>query len=115
MGFRQDAYATVWSVEDKGKFSKVQLSTSRKNRETNEYETDFSGFVAFVGNAHKKAGSLRKNDRIKLDGCDVTTTYDEKKKITYTNYTVFDFATANSTRKTSSPVDNGEPDDDTPF
>ena len=51
MGFRNGGYATVWSVEStRPNVTKVRLSTSRKNKQTGEYEQDFSGFCNFVGN-----------------------------------------------------------------
>ena len=91
MGFRSNYFATVWSVENMGKFTKVRLSTSRKNRDTGEYEQDFSGFCSFVTNAHAKASKLRERDRIQLGDVDVTTVYDKERGREFVNYTVFDF------------------------
>lgn len=79
-----------------GNFTKVQLSISKKNKETGNYETDFSGFVNFVGHAHNKAAKINEGDRVKIGNCDVTTKYNKDKKITYTNYAVFDFEPVNS-------------------
>ena len=61
MGFRKDSFATVWSVDAvSDTLTKARVSISRKNKQTGEYETDFSGFVSFVGTASaKKAASLR--------------------------------------------------------
>ena len=97
MGFRSGGYATVWEVTPRSDtMTSVRLSTSRKDKTTGEYETDFSGFVAFVGTAAaKKAAKLKEKDRIKLGDVDVTTKYDKVKKITYTNYTAFSFEDAN--------------------
>lgn len=96
MGFRKDAYATIWEVKKgNGNYSDVRLSTSRKNKQTDEYVTDFSGFVRFVGTAHQNAGSLKEKDRIKIGDCGVTNSYDKEKKVTYTNYAVFSFEMAN--------------------
>lgn len=97
MGFRSGAYATVWEVNSVSEtMTKVRLSTSRKDKQTNEYETDFSGFVAFVGaKAAKDAAHLKEKDRIKIGDTDVTTKYDKEKKISYTNFTVFSFESAN--------------------
>ena len=51
---------------------------SRKNKNTGEYETDFSGYVGFVGTvAAKKAAQLKEKDRIRLGDVDVTTKYDK--------------------------------------
>lgn len=95
MGFRKDAYATVWEVKPgKGNYTDVRLSTSKKNKQTDQYETDFSGFVRFIGTAHQKASDLNERDRIKLGDCEVTNHYDKEKKVTYTNYAVFGFENA---------------------
>lgn len=92
MGFRKDSYATVWNVEQgRGNTMKVRLSTSRKNRETGEYEQDFSGFCTFIGTAKAKAEKLKVKSRIKLGDTDVTTWYDKDKGVEYVTYKVFDF------------------------
>lgn len=103
MGFRKDAYATVWEVTPVSEtMTKVRLSTSKKNKQTDQYETDFSGFVAFVGAAAaKNAAHLAEKDRIKLGDVDVTTKYDKEKKTTYTNFTAFNFEQQNSGGNTS--------------
>ena len=93
MGFRKGAYAKIWSVEDKGNVTKVNLSTSKKDK-TGEYVTDFSGFVNLVGTAHQNAGSLSAGDRIKIGDCDVTTSFNKDTKIGYTNYAMFTFESA---------------------
>ena len=57
MGFRQGGYMTVWSAEPSksGSTTRVRLSSSRKNKKTDEYEQDFSGFCTFIGQAHEMA------------------------------------------------------------
>ena len=96
MSFRQNSYCVVWEVKQgTGNFTDVRLSSSKKNKQTGEYETDFSGFVRFIGGAHQKAASLKEKDRIKLGDCEVTNRYDKEKKTTYTNFAVFDFEMAN--------------------
>ena len=43
MGFRTGAYAKVWEVTPMSDTStKVRMSVSRKNKQTGEYEQDFS-------------------------------------------------------------------------
>lgn len=96
MGVRQGSYATIWSVEDKGNWSNVRLSTSRKNKQTDAYEQDFGGFVRFIGDAHKNAGSLAERDRIKFGEVEVTNTYNKEKNVTYTNVACFTFEKAES-------------------
>lgn len=90
MGFRKDAYATIWELDRKEKFTNVKLSTSRKNKETGQYKDDFSGYVRFIGKAHDLAANLQVRDRIQIDSCDVTTNYDKEKEKRYTNFLVFD-------------------------
>ena len=96
MGFRQDGFMTVWSVEPSksGNTTRVRLSSSRKNKNTDEWEQDFSGFCTFIGEAHKAAARLKERDRIKILECDVGTTYNKEKKTEYVNYKVFDFEMA---------------------
>ena len=97
MGFRTGSYATVWEVRTgKGNYADVRLSISKKNKLTDQYETDFNGFVRFIGDAYQKATNLKERDRIKIGDCDVTNRYDKEKKTTYVNYAVFSFEDANN-------------------
>ena len=119
MGFRKESYATVWEVEPvSDTLTKGRISIRRKNKQTGDYETDFSGFVSFVGTvAAKNATQLKEKDRIKLGDVDVTNRYDTEKKVTYTNYKIFSFEKQDDTtpatgaEKMQSTVDNGEVDD----
>ena len=101
MGFRTGAYATIWEVkEGKGNYSDVRLSISKKDKE-GTYQTDFSGFVRFIADAHKKAEGLKEKDRIKLGDCDVTNRYNKEKNVTYTNYALFTFDYADDAQASS--------------
>lgn len=113
MGFRTNSFATVWSVEPKSDVNtNVRLSISRKNKQTGEYEQDFSGFVAFIGSANaQKAARLKERDRIKLGGVDVSTTYNADKKITRTNYKCFSFEPENTVATAMSNEPQPEVDD----
>lgn len=106
MGFRKDAYATVWEISPVSQsMTKVRLSTSRKDKQTGTWETDFSGFVAFVGaKAAELAAHLNQKDKIKLGDVDVTTKYDKEKKVTYTNFACFNFEMANGSGTSSEDV-----------
>lgn len=109
MGFRKDSYATVWSVEAKTpSVTKVRISISKKNKQTGEYEQDFSGFVNFCGAAASNALKLHEKDRIKLGDVDVTTWYNKEKKIEYTNYACFSFDMADSTFQQQTQLDESE-------
>lgn len=127
MGFRTGSYATVWSVESVSDTrTKARISISRRNRQTGEYDTDFSGFIDFIGTAAaKKAMALKEKDRIRLGDVDVSNNYVKEKNITYVNYKVFSFETqaeidaggsgnANASGYSGEPqsqVDSGEIDD----
>lgn len=90
MGFRTGYQATIWSVEDKGKYSTVKLSTSKKDKD-GKYQTDFNGFVRFIGEAHRKAPVLKERDHIKIGEVDVSTSYNKEKRLSTTNYAMFSF------------------------
>ena len=92
MGFRNNAYAKVWKAEDKGNYSVVELSTSKKNKQTDQYETDFSSkFVRFIGKAHV---DISDGVRIKLTEVEVTNSYNKETKQAYTNFLVYGFENA---------------------
>ena len=94
MGFKKDAWATCWGVEPKSDtLTQVRISTSKKDRDTNEYVQDFSGFISFVGTSNaNRAAKLKERDRIKLGDVDVTTSYNKEKKVTYTTFKCFNFS-----------------------
>ena len=125
MGFRKGSYCKVWEVSPVSEtMTKLRISITKKNKQTGEYEKEFSGFVACVGSAAaKKAASLKSGDRIALGDCDVTNSYNKEKGVEYTNFKVFDFtvegeSTATATQKKSiddGEVESNEPDSDLPF
>lgn len=96
MGFKTNSYAVLWEVEPKSDVNtKGRISISRKNKQTGEYDTDFSGFVNFLGTAAaKKAAGLKPKDRIKLGDVDVNTRYVKEKNTTYYNFNIFSFETS---------------------
>lgn len=120
MGFRTGSFAKVWEVTPVSDTStKLRISVSRKNRQTEDWEEDFSGFVWCYGTAiAKKAAQLKKGSRIKIGDCDVTTRYDGVKKITYTNFKLFSFENMedgetglDAVEAEAASVDDGEIDD----
>lgn len=102
MGFHTGAYATIWSVEDKGNYTKVNLSVSQKNKNTGEYETKFSDFVNFVGAAHANAKELKPRDRIRIGDMDATNSYNKETNKRYYNFAVFSFESADNSSRSSS-------------
>lgn len=93
MAFQNGSYAKIWEFTDKGKYGVVNLSTSKKNKDTGVYETDFQHkFVSVVGQAYEfaKGLSIPKNGAsVKIGNCAITNKYDGEKKVTYWNCTVF--------------------------
>lgn len=124
MGFRNGAYAKVWSVEDKGKTKNVRLSISHKVKgEENKYEQDFSGFCMFIGQSAQKAATLKMGDNIKLNNVEVTTWYNKETSVQRVTYKVWDFdimqPKSNSSKSTQSVSSNNfegdVSEDDLPF
>lgn len=139
MGFRQadregkGGYARVWKVTKKEKYSEVRLSTSKKDKNSGEFKPDFNhNFVRFVGKAHRDISELNvpeKGTNIQILDCETTNEYNKEKDITYTNYMVYDFTTAeqgggnnNVSQKSSAPAaqkttakQQSAADDDLPF
>ena len=99
MAFSNGSYGKIWSFEDKGKYGTVNLSTSKKNKDTDQYETDFQHkFVAVAGEAYsflKSNGVPKDGLRVKIVSCAVTNKYDPDKKVTYWNPVVFALEDAN--------------------
>ena len=98
MGFRSGSYAKVWEVKplESGKTTLVQLSISKKDKESGEYKQEFSGNTFFVGEANKKARkTLVKKARIKLEDCDVRSTYDKTKKEVQFSFIVWQYSDPN--------------------
>lgn len=109
MGFSQNKFCRVWKVEDKGNYSVAQISTSKKNKETDQYETDWqNNFVRLVGKAHNQIKNMSIGDKgasVKIASCDVTNKYDKEKNTTYTNYVIFEFEEDGaSSNKSSKPA-----------
>ena len=98
--------------------TKVRISTSRKNKMTDQYETDFSDFVDFIGkDSASKALQLKEKDRIKLGEVSTTNRYDGAKGVKYYNFACFSFETqdngSSSRRSDDNPMydgGSGEPD-----
>lgn len=97
MGLRSGGcYAKVWKIDRRERFTKIQASISKKVKDSDQYETDWSGFLNLVGAAHTEAASLQEGDRIRIEEFDVTTRYDKAKNVAYTNYAVFKYSNPNA-------------------
>lgn len=95
MGFRVGAYAKVWSVEPKSDtWTKLRISISKKKKDTEEYITEFSGFVDVNGTVSAaRAARLKEGDRIRLGEVDDMCTYDKEKGAERAYRKVFSFYT----------------------
>lgn len=98
-------FARVWEItEDKGNYAVCKVSTSRKRKDSENWETDFQRFVRFIGAAYNKLKNLNlsggKGASIQITSCEATVTYNAETKKEYSNYAVFDF---------DLPSDNGHP------
>ena len=93
MGFSNGANCRVWEttkISDTN--TKIRISISRKNKQTGDYEQDFSGYVNCVGEmAAKEALQLEEGARIRLGEVDVTTKYDGVRRTIFTYFHVYSF------------------------
>ena len=90
--FSNNSYAKIKNVEDKGNYSVCKISISKKNKQTDKYETDFVGKVRFVGQAHLQRPL--KDQRIKITSCGVSNCYTKDDKLEFPNaptYTIFGY------------------------
>lgn len=90
---QNNCYATIKSVENKGKYSVVKISISMKDKATGQYYTSFYGNVSFVGEAHRKVGA--EGTKIKITKFGISNGYlDSARQQKWTDrpkVTVFDF------------------------
>ena len=93
MAFGTGQFMKIWEVTDKGGYSEVNISSSKKNKQTGKYETDFSSkYVRFVGDAYKQRPM--KGQKIKIKDCAVTNVYEkngEKQYLKNPSYVVFSY------------------------
>lgn len=149
MGFKQaeynqngnlvGGYAKMWSIKFNQKYADVRISISRKNKQTNEYETEFARYVRFIGHAFQRLCNIYptlnfvqttnqngdviceapKNNEgksnpptIRLRNVDVTNKYDKEKKTEYVNCLVYEFDLVEEQQQNSIP--NGIPFNNVP-
>ena len=89
MGFRKNAFAKIWEIKaGNGNYADARISISEKKKGTDDYVQTFGGFVRFAGDA---ANGIEGGMRVKLGDVDVTNSYNKEKKVTYTNFVVFNW------------------------
>lgn len=100
MSFQNGSFAKIWEFTDKGNYGVVSMSTSKKNKDTGVYNTDFQHkFVSVVGQAYELAKTLnipKSGASVKITNCAVTNKYDAEKSVTYWNCVVFGMEDASS-------------------
>ena len=74
MAFQTNSFAKVWEVKPSERYTDVRVSTSKKRKDGSGWDTDFSGFVRLIGEAHEKAKRLQSGDRIRLGKVSATIT-----------------------------------------
>lgn len=109
--FGAGSYAKLWEIRDrKEKYTDIRISTSRKNKETGNYEQDFGDFARLVGKAHEAAEDLNDGDRFKIIKCGVENRYNKEKKVTYYNFVIFEIEPVES-----EPSKDVSDDEENPF
>lgn len=110
MGFYKDNIGTIWSIEDKGKFSTAHITCARKDKDTGEFKQEFNGFVTLSGTAYEKGKTLQipkdKGVIIRFGNGNVITNYVAEKNTTYTNYKLYSFHTVKWDRNAGKWVDD---------
>ena len=84
-----DAYATVWSVEDKGKYVNARIGSSDKKQD-GTYENS-SWFAKFLGQCKDDATKLQEKDRIKILSSKISNVYNKDEGKSYLNMVIFKF------------------------
>ena len=91
--FSVGSYFKIWGVVDKGNYAEVECSTSKKIRQTGNYEVDFSSkFVRFFGNAYRR--NPQEGQKIKVTNCGVQNVYEKDGRRNYLKnptFCVFDY------------------------
>lgn len=104
--FATGNYAKIWESENKGNYHICKITTSRKDKETGGYKTDFSAKVRFLSDAHQKNPQV--GQRIKIGSCGVTNAYDKEEGKLYTNYLIFDFESDIAPTTTLTPIEESD-------
>jgi len=121
LGIRDGQLVKIWAIEDKGKFAIVRMSSSRKDKQSNEYKSSNWAFVRFVGEAYNKIknGELDEEDLIELHGATISLEpymdNGEKKFPKSVSITVFNWEHREQKPSTYSQEDIDEEEANLPF
>ena len=102
--FSVNSYAKIKSVEDKGNYALCKISTSKKDRVSGKYETDFIATARFVGDAYKQRPMT--DQRIKITSCGTTNCYVKDDKLEFPKsptYVVFGYELQDDNGGVSTP------------
>jgi hypothetical protein len=84
------SYATVWKIEDKGKYCSGRISSSKKDKRTGNYVSS-NWNVRFVGNCLESAKKLQEKDKITITNGFIENIWDKENKKNWLTLIVFDF------------------------
>lgn len=121
MAFKNNCVCTLWNNKQTGKvvteydgkiYADIQISTSKKNKNTEKYENDFVGTVRCFGKAKEKLLEvvLKEKDKVKLLEVETSNHYDATRKQTYYSFVCWDLEIVeqeNKRPKEPQIVDNG--------
>lgn len=95
MSLRPGAYATIWEVRNNNGTVSVNLSTSRKDKTTGNYVTDWSGWMTVYADQDAMLQLPRKT-RIIIGDFAVSNRYDKETHQTNTHYSLFGYRLADT-------------------
>lgn len=117
MSLRSGAYATIWEVRNNNGTVSVNLSTSRKDKTTGHYVTDWSGWMTVYADQDAMLQLPRKT-RIIIGDFAVSNRYDKETHQTNTHYSLFGYRLADTTPRDAAPAmaaTSVTTDEDLPF
>lgn len=121
-----DTFAKVWEISKKDKYAEVQISTSRKEKDSNE-RVYSHWYTRFIGDAFHKIDTIEKGTNITINRCMITNeryTANDGTKKSSLKVVVTDFTVDGETqqpakkapaKKASKPVAPAASEDDMPF
>lgn len=116
MSLRVGAYATIWEARNNNGTVSVNLSTSRKDKSTGNYVTDWSGWMRVYADQDAMLQLPRKT-RIVIDEFSVSNRYDKEAHQTNTYYSLFKYHLLDTPPRddTSVAAASVSTDEDLPF
>lgn len=113
---RKGSYVSIWNVrKGNGNYHDVQISCSRKRKDTGEYARDFNGYVRFCGPASDAIAShegfnAKDNGnqplKIRLGDIDISNNYNKEKGTTYWNVVVFNYENSDEAHQMNQNANN---------